>query len=436
MEWFQILAILFIALIALFLIGIPVAFAFFIVNLFAMYILLGGIIGINQFILSMYTSVGKFVLLPVPLFILMGSLIFHSNVATRMVNALDCWLGSIPGRLSIMSGLAGMVFGAMSGSSMASTALLGSTLAQEMFRKKYHVSMIAGPILASGGLAMVIPPSSIGVVLAGIAMISVERVLIAGILPGLLMGILYCAYTIIRCHLNPSLAPPYDVKGYTIRQKIASLFILVLPTSLLIFLVLGTIFLGLATPSEAAAFGVLGSLILAVLYRELTWKVVSTAIDETLKITGMVFLIIAGSTAFSQVLSFSGASRGLIEFVIGLEVSKNVIVFIMISVVVLLGTFMGQLAIIMIAIPLFMPIIDVMGVNSVWFAVLFLIALQIGETSPPFGMNLFVFSGMFHKTVPAKDMYLSALPYLGCDCVSMILIGSFPVIATLLPSLL
>jgi tripartite ATP-independent transporter DctM subunit len=305
-----------------------------------------------------------------------------------------------------------------------------------MEERGYKKAMSLGPVLGSGGLAIMIPPSAMAVLLGAIGEISVGDILIAIIIPGLIMGVLYTLYIIIRCRLQPSLAPAYDLTPVPLKEKLAGTIRYVLPLGLIIFLVIGVIILGIATPSEAAATGTLGVLVIVVLYGRMSWRVSKKAIIGTLKVTGMIYFILAGAAAFSQILSFSGATHGLAEFSTSANLPPIVIVIMMQAVVLILGGFMSIIAVMMITLPIFVPVVVDLGFDAVWFATLFLLNVEISTTSPPFGLNLFVMKGVAPEGTSMRDIVTSALPYLGCDIVTMAMIIAFPALALWLPSLI
>jgi tripartite ATP-independent transporter DctM subunit len=246
----------------------------------------------------MFSSVGKFVIAPVPLFILMGTIMFHSGMAKQVIDILDSWMGRMPGRLSVLTLVSGTIFATLSGSTIATSGTLGTLLVPEMESRGYHKSMAIGPIMGVGGLAMIIPPSALAVVLGSLGKISIGKLLIGGILPGLLIAALYLSYIIGRCALQPSMAPSYSVDPIPLARKIKHTAKYALPMVLIIVAVLGSIFLGIATPTEAAALGAFMALILSAVYRKLNGKMLSAASLGAVEVTAMVFLIIGGSTAF------------------------------------------------------------------------------------------------------------------------------------------
>jgi tripartite-type tricarboxylate transporter receptor subunit TctC len=257
MEWYVVLFLMFFALVFLMAIGVPVAFSFLALN-----IVLGlgyfGRTGIEQNVLSMYTNLNTFILLPIPLFILMGEIMFHSGIGPLLIRTLDKWIGRIPGRLSLLAVAAGTLFATLTGTSLASVALLGSVLLPEMRKQNYSIEMSAGPILGSGGLAMMIPPSALAVLAAAISEVSVGKTLMGIIVPGLLLAATMTLYIVIRCTLQPAVAPKYEMPPVPAGEKIRDTVKYVLPQGIIIFLVIGLIFFGVAGPSESAAGGVIG----------------------------------------------------------------------------------------------------------------------------------------------------------------------------------
>ncbi len=436
MEWWLILLIIFSALVILFVLGVPVAFAFLFVNVIAVYAFWGGGAGLSQMILSIYESVTIFALLPVPLFVLMGEVMFRSGIAPRMMDVLDKWLGRLPGRLSLLAVGGGTLFAALSGSAMAGAAMLGSVLVPEMDKRGYKKPMSLGPILGSGGLAIMIPPSALGVLLAALGRFSVGRFLIAIIIPGLIMAVLYGAYVIGRCWLQPHLAPSYAVRPTSLLEKIRATLRYVLPLSSIVFLVVGLIFLGIATPTEAAALGALGCLALAFIYRGLSWEILKSSVTGTLQVTIMMLMILTGSTAFAQILAYTGASQGLVEFALSIPLPPICVLIAMQIVLLIMGTFMEPLTIMMVTLPIFMPIVEKLAFNPLWFGAIMLLNMEMATTSPPFGLVLFVMKGVAPPGTTMGDIYKAGLPFLGCDAVAMGLMMAFPGLVLWLPGLM
>jgi len=428
MEWWLTLSIIFAGIVVLLGLGFPVAFSFLLVNVIGAALLQGGERAFHQLILSIYSSVTSFSLLPIPLFVLMGEVLWHSNIAARALAALDKLLGRVPGRLSLLTVGSGTMFAALSGSTMANTAMLGSMLLPEMKKRGYANDLSMGPIMASGALAMLIPPSALAVVYATVAKVSIGKLLVALIIPGLLLAFFYALYIIVRASRDPSAAPAYEVVLATRREKWLGVVMHVMPLSIIVFLVVGVIFLGVATPTEAAALGCVGSLGLAAVYRDLTWKRFVAAMRGTLLITVMMLTIMAGAIGFSQLLAYTGASRGLLQFVTSFDVSTLVLVIFMQVVVLVLGCFMEQIAIMLITLPIFVPILKSVGVDPIWFAVITLISMEVSLMTPPFGLLLFVMKGAA-PTVPMDAIWRAAIPFIVIDVLTIGLIMVFPDIA-------
>ena len=426
MEWWLILIIIFTGAMILLAVGMPVAFAFIIINMLGVLVLQGGGRSFHTLTLSMFSSVSTFTLLPVPLFVLMGEVLWHSRVAFKAIDVLDKLLGRLPGRLSLLTILSGTVFSSLSGSTMANTAVLGTMLLPDMERRGYRRPMSIGPILASGGLAMMVPPSALAVILASIAKLSIGRILIAALVPGLIMAFLYMSYILVRCKLQPELTPTYEVQRVGLRERLEGVVLYLLPLGLIIFLVTGVIVLGVATPTEAAALGCLGSFILAAVYRSLSWEVIRKAVGGTVYISVMMMAILVGALGFSQLLAYSGASRGLLEAVIALPIAPILVIVAMQAIVLMLGTFMEQIAIMMITLPIYIPIVKSFGFDPIWFGVLMLINLQMALTTPPFGLLLFVMKGVAPPDTTMRQIYMAGIPFLACDLVALIIVLIYP----------
>ncbi len=436
MEWSAYLVFFFGGLGVLLLIGLPVAFAFMLVNLVGVYVFWGGAMGLNQLVLSVDSSVSTFVLVPLPMFILMGSVMFHSGVAYRMIDVLDHWLGRIAGRLAVLAVGAGALFATLTGVAMGSVAMLGSTLAPDMERRGYAKSMSLGPILASGSLAILIPPSALAVIVASLGRFSVGKLLIGIIVPGLLLAVVYVTYIVIRCRLQPSLAPAYVVEPVPLVNRLRETVRYVLPPLSIVMLVIGTMFLGIATPTEAAAVGALMSFVVAACYGQLGWEVAKKAIGSATSLSVMVLVILTGSAAFGQLLSFSGVTPAITRLAIDTAIDPIMLLILMQLVVIFLGMFIEQTSIVMVTIPIFMPIVAAMGWDPVWFGAIMVLNLEMATISPPFGLSLFVMKGIASASTTINDIYRAALPFVGLNVIVMAAMIAFPSIVLWLPRLM
>ncbi len=435
MEWYESGGLLLGCVVAGMALGFPVAFTFMITNVIGIFVFSGGWPVLPQIADNATNLITSFTLSPIPMFILMGSLFFHTGLAIRVFDALDKMLGKIPGRLCYLTVIGGSLFSTLTGSTMANTAMLGSLLVPEMTRRGYSRKMSMGPILGTGGLAMIIPPSSLGVLLASIAQVDVGRLLIAGLLPGILLAILYALMITFLLWKNPESAPSYEVEPSTWREKVYQLCVNILPMGLVVFMVIGFIVLGWATPSESASFGVVGVVILALARRVLTWDAFRTSLQGTIRVAGMVFFILMNSTVFSQLLSMSGASRGLVSWATGFEVAPLLILTCMFLVLIMLGMFMDQVSMMLITVPIFYPLAISLGYDPIWFSLIVLMSLEMSATTPPFGLLLFIMLGMVKGTT-LGEVAMAAAPYLFCDFILICLLVIAPGVALYLPSLM
>jgi tripartite ATP-independent transporter DctM subunit len=435
MEWWLSLLLLIGGTVLLLFFGLPVGVSFLFANLLGAFVFMGGVSGFKLLILNLEESLTSFSLLTVPMFILMGEVMFHSKMALRAIDALDCWIGRIPGRLGLLAVASGTIFAATSGSTIANTSMLGSLLIPEMKRRGYKEIMTIGPIIGSGALAMLIPPSILAVILATLIEVSVGKMLIAGILPGLLLASFYALYIIFRCRLQPEIAPPYEIPPIPLSKKLRETLLYVFPLGLVIFLVVGIIFLGMATPSEAASMGAVGSILLSLLYRGMNWEAFKKCLFGTIKMTTFMFIIIMASMVFSQILAFSGASSGLIQAVVKLKLPPLLVLISMQVTLLFLGCFMDNLSIAVIAVPIYMPVLRALGFNPLWVAAMTLINMDMGNLTPPFGLQLFVMKGL-QPTTPMAVIIRSTLPFVLCEALTLIAIMIFPDIALYLPNLM
>jgi tripartite ATP-independent transporter DctM subunit len=436
MSWELMLLLFFGGFALLMITGMPVAFCFMLINMIALTFFWGIDGAMRNFSITIFGSVASFNLLPLPLFILMGEVMYQAGIAPFMISALEKWMGRIIGRLSLLAIFAGTLFANLSGASVASAAMLGSTLAPEMAKRGYKKPMILGPIMAGGGLAAMIPPTGLGVLVGAIGEISIGKLLVAIYIPGLMLAAVYLIYILVRCRLQPHLAPAYDVPSVPLAEKIIDFSKYVLPIGFVFFMVVGLIFLGVATPTEAAAAGTAAAFILAAIYRRLTWPVVKKTFVGTLNIGAMVLMIMVGAKAFGNVLAYSGATSNLVELAGQIQVAPIIIVIIMQVIVFLLGCFMDPVPITLIALPIFMPIIKTLGLDPIWFGVIFLLNIEIATITPPFGLVLFVTKNVAPKGTTLGDVYSGAYPIVLLQIFTMALLMIFPILTSWLPSLM
>lgn len=443
MEWFEALFFLLGMILFFMFIGVPVALAFLAANMIGAAYFMGGngdiftqmSRGIGQLANNAIPTVTSFNLMPVPMFLLMGEIFFFTGLANRMFSAVDKLMGRLPARLSFVTVAGGTAFATLSGSSMGSTALLGSLMVPEMQKRGYKKHMAIGPILGTGGLAMLIPPSALAVLLATLAELDIGDLLVAGVIPGLLLACLYVVLILGMAIVDPDAAPSYDVERISLGQKLGLLMTDILPMVGIVVGVIFCIMYGIATPSESAAFGCLGVIFLAAAYRCLTWDGMVKSVTGALKVTTMALLIIFGSATFSALLAFSGASSGLIKWATAFDLDPTTMLLIMFGILLVLGMFMDQLSMMLLTVPIFFPLANTLGFDLIWFGVIVLLALEISFTTPPFGLLLFVMKGVSAPGTTMKDIYIAAMPFMACSILLVFLLILFPGIALWLPSL-
>ena len=436
MIWWLSASLLFGILTVMLAAGLPAAFAFFGINVVGAWLWLGGEAGLVQMIRNGVASIASFSLTPIPFFVLMGEVLFHTGVALKAVEAIDRIIARVPGRLSVVAVVAGTVFSAISGSTIATTALLGSLLLPEMLRRGYQPGMAMGPIIAIGGVDMLIPPSALTVLLGSLSGISIAQLLVAGIVPGVLLAAAFVAYIIVRAVLNPALAPPFShetVRGWA---RWRPLVVYVMPLVIIFVVVVLAMAAGWATPTESAALGAVATVLVAWLYRSLTWASLMKALLGTAGISGVILFIIVGATTFAQILTFSGATNGLVAAIEQAKLPSAVVLVVMMVILLVLGCFIDQVSMMLITLPFFMPLVALYGFDPVWFGVMFLICMQLGLLTPPFGMLLFTMKSVAPPTITMNEVCVAALPYVAFGLLMLVAVMLWPPLATWLPAVL
>ncbi len=442
MEWYWTLSIFFGSILALMVIGFPVGIAFLAVNVAAAMVYFGGngpILlqlerGVSTLAGNAFGSMANFALVPIPMFLLMGELFFHTGLASRMFNAVERLMGRVPARLSYVTVAGGTAFATLSGSSMGSTALMGTLMVPEMTKRGYKKRMSIGPILGTGGIAMLIPPSALAVLLGTLAELDIGALLIAGVVPGLLLALMYAILIYAMAKLDPDAAPAYDVEVAEWRDRLILLLRDVVPMISVVIGVIVLIMVGWATPSEAAAFGCLGVVLLALVFRSLSIGALWKSLQGATRVTVVALLIIFGSATFSKTLSFSGGSAGLIAWVTGFDISAYTMLAAMFVILLILGMFMDQLSMMLLTVPIFFPLALQYGFDPIWFSVIVLLAMEISFTTPPFGLLLFVMQGVAPPGTRFSEICIAAIPFMACAMILVLLIVVFPDIVTWLPS--
>ena len=433
MDWNILLIIAGMILVLFFLSGMPVAVGFLGAAMVLLACFVGGADALVLAATGAYTSIMKFTLVPIPLFILMGEVLYHSGLISVIIDVVDKWIGGLRARLCLVGIGSGTILSAMTGVAMGDLAVLGTTLLPEMTQRGYDKKLSMGSLMAGSSIAAIIPPSLLAVLVGTVGNISVAALLMAGVVPGLVLAFAYGAYVIGRTRVNPELAPVYPSKSVTMKEKMRGI-LRTAPFLFIIFSVLGLIAMGVATPTEASAMGVIACYIVAAIYRRLTFKVIKESLIATIRVSGMVMLILLGATVFSQVLAATGATRGLSQWVVSLGLHPLLMLFIIQLMIFILCMFMDQMALMMITLPIFMPVVVALGIDPLMFGVVYLINIVTGGKTPPFGYLLFVMKGVYPEA-NMTDIYRSVIPFVIIDILVMVLIVAFPAVAVWFPSL-
>lgn len=434
MEWYWFLVLTISLLVVLFTIGLPVFIAFLALNLFGLWILIGPK-GYGLFVNSLYETVTSTTLTTIALFVLMGEILFRSGAIDVIFDSLDRLLGNIKGRLYYFVIALSAIFGALSGSALAVTAMLGRSALPTMQTRGYDEKISVGLILGGSCLAPIIPPSLLVIIIGSMVDASIARLLIAGIIPGLILAGLFVLYVWIVTSRNQDLVPATDSRIHKPEISAVRAAVNLLPFSIIIFFVLGLIILGVATPSESAATGILGSLIVSVFYGHLSWKMLSKCVLSSVGISAMIIIILASSKLFGQLLSFAGATSGLVSLVGGLDLESIWILILLLLIPFIACMFIDQIAFMMVAIPIYVPLIALYEFDQIWFWTLFLIVISVGSLTPPFGYNLFAIKGA-RPTISMGMIYKAAWPIVTCFLGAIALLIIFPRLVTFLPGLL
>jgi tripartite ATP-independent transporter DctM subunit len=421
---------------ALIFLGLPVAFCFLVVNLVGGLLFLGGSAGLTSVARASLDSIANFSLTPIPLFILMGEVLFHTGLAVKVIDGVERLIREVPGRLAVVAVVAGTVFSAISGSTIATTAMLGGLMAPMMIERGYHPTMATGPIMAIGAVDMLIPPSALTVLLGSLSGISISKLLIGGVVPGLILSVAFVTYIVVRAKMNPSLAPRSEFKRYEGWERIRPCVQYVLPLASIFGVVVASMTAGWATPTESAAVGAFFTIVMALAYRVLTFRNLSRALLGTTTISAMILFIIMGAVTFAQILSFSGASDGIVDVITHQGMPPLAVIAAMMMVLVFLGLFVDQVSMMMITLPIFMPLVQKFGVDPVWFGVMFLICMQLGLLLPPHGLLLMTMKGVAPPSVTMGHVFRAVIPYVVMSVLMLALVFVAPGVAVWLPKVL
>jgi tripartite ATP-independent transporter DctM subunit len=401
-------------------------------------IFMGPNIIFGLFVVRLLGLMKNYVLLAVPLFLFMGVFMERSGVAERLYSAMYLWLGGLRGGLAMATIVICVIFAAATGVVGASEVTIGLLALPAMLKRKFNKPLACGTICAGGTLGILIPPSIMIVIYGPTAGLSVGKLFLAAFIPGILLGLLYMSYIGIRCYFRPQLGPPMPAEERTapLGRKILLLLTSILPPLFLIFAVLGTIFFGVAAVTEAAAMGAIASIILALIYRQVSFQVIKEACRRTLQITSMIMMIALGAAFFSSTFVALGGGDVVNNFLLGLPFGKWGVLLTMMAMLTVLGMFIDWLGIVFIVVPLFTPIAQALGFDPIWFALLVMINLQISFLTPPFAYSIFYLKGIVPPEVTTVDIYRGVFPFVALQIIGLGLCIIFPKLITFLPTLM
>ncbi|MBN9888896.1 TRAP transporter large permease subunit [Salipiger abyssi] len=421
-------------LLAIFLLGLPIFVAFFAFNIGAAIYLMGAG-GLTLFPGSILNTMTTSELIMVPLFILLGELLFRSGTIEILFDSVDTLIGKLPGREYVVVVAVSVLLGALSGSAIAVAALLGRTLLPAALDRGADTRLMSGMALGGACLAPIIPPSILIVIIGMLSGSSISQLMAAGVVPGVIAGMMFFVYIQVAVWRRSGRARATVDTGADGAEKLRALARL-LPFSIVVFLVLGLILLGIATPTEAAATGVFGAVIVAAIFGKLSLRLFKDSIEGAVILSAMLLVIMATSTIFTQLLAFSGFARDAVDFVNGLDVSDLALFALLMLLPFVLCMFLDQIALLLILVPIYLPIIQAHGFDPVVFWTALLLNLSIGAITPPFGYALFALRAALGPKASLTDIYMSVLPVVAIMVALIFLIYAFPPIVTWLPSFL
>ncbi len=413
--------------------SMPVAFSMAIVGIVGFALILGN--PVAAFSMAARDFQGTFTdynLTVIPLFVLMGQIAFHAGISRRLFDCANRWLAGLPGGLAMATVGACTAFGAICGSGPATAATMATVALPEMKRHHYSLQLGAGTVAAAGGLGMLIPPSVVFIVYGIMAEQSIGKLFLAGVLPGLLVAAMFCATIAICCRLQPGLAPP--TRRHSWRDRFVSL-LGTLEAAVLFLIVIGGMFLGFFTPTEAAAIGAAGSLLVAVVRRQLRWPAFRQALLETARTSCMVMAIVAGAIVFGRFLAVTRIPANLASWIGQLDLPRAVVLAGVVGFFLIGGCFVDALALILLTVPILLPVVVGLGYDPIWFGVIIVLVTQIGVISPPVGVNVYVVSGM-ERDIPLESVFKGAMPFLATLILATIILATFPQLSLFLPNLM
>ena len=427
--------LLFGALFIVVLAGLPICFAIGgVAMIFSL--LLWGPDGLYMVAHSAAGLMQNLILIAIPLFVLMANVLERSGVAEALYDAAHHWMGPLRGGLSVGTVMICTIFAAMSGLSATATVTMGLIALPAMIKRGYDKKMTMGAIMAGGALGQLIPPSTMFIMFSMLSRKSIGHLFMGGVIPGLIQSAIYSAYILIRCWFKKELGPPLPLEErVSLRKKFILLKGLILPAMIILF-VLGSIYFGICTPTEAAAIGAMSAIISAAIYRRLNWTMFKEACYRTLSISTMVMWIIFGSFCLSGVYTALGGSQAILDMLEGLPGGRWVPIFLMMGILLILGCFIDPGGILMLCVPIFLPVVTALGFDPIWFGIIFVMNMEIAFLTPPVGANLFYMKGVAPEGTTVMDIYRGAIPFVGLQALGMVIVMIFPQLALWLPSIM
>jgi C4-dicarboxylate transporter DctM subunit len=418
-------------LLLLFVLRMPVAFAMALVGFVGFAYLSGMDPALSLLSQDIFESFSSYPLSVIPMFILMGSFAYASGISERLYKTTYTWVGALRGGLTIATVLACSGFAAICGSTAATAATMGKIALPEMRKYKYDITLAAGTVASAGTLGILIPPSTVFIVYGILVEESIGRLFVAGVIPGLILTLFFVAVVAILCHRNPSLGPPGEATSWKAKIKATGGII---EAIILFLLAIGGLFLGWFSPTQAGAIGAGGALLIGLVRRNLTWKTFVESGKDGLLTACMVMFIITGATVFGHFLAVSNIPFLLAEWIGNLPISRMAIMTVIIFIYFMGGFFMDSMALIVVTVPIFYPIVQKLGFDPIWFGVIIVLTAEMGVITPPVGVNVFVIKGIA-PDIPLELIFRGILPFLGAIILLTILIALVPQLATFLPSL-
>ena len=435
MEPWMVACLIIVSLLALLLTGLPVAFALTGLSSLLLFIFLGPS-ALFMVVGAAFKQIGTEVFIAIPLFVFMAAVLQFSGIASSLYKTMHMWMGPLRGGLAIGTIFICTIIDALSGIGATATSTMGLVALPEMIKRHYDKNMVVGAIAVGGALGPLIPPSVLMIIVGGYAQLSVGKLFLGGIFPGLLISMAYAVYIGVRCMIRPQDGPAMGKEEQgTFWEKVKNLRFVILPMGLILF-IMGGIYGGIFTPTEAAGFGALGAILIAIIYGKLSISNMTGALQLSLKVSCMIMWLVIGGGCYSALITVTGTGNLVLDILGSLPFGVTGIILVMLGISLIMGMFIDPVAICMICIPIFIPVLNALSIDPLWFMLLFVISVVIGYITPPFGLNIFYMKGVAPDDVSVMDIYKGVIPFtiIKIGCLGLCII--FPWILTYLPSLM